>query len=312
MNFSSLPRRSYPCHECPFRRDVPAKFTVQRFAALRSTSEQPDPPLPRDFLQQPMFACHLGSPGSGEDLACAGWLATSAENNLAVRHSLSTGRLPFESLRPGSGWPPLFGSYEEMALLHSAGPDGAPLLNTDPGAFRSLFENFTSSAFRLETRTAYGVPEEDEPFHTWLSGEDPGTAWLQDWLDLMTAQTGNGRTVRRVRVVDHPPSDYLRFEISVTPHNLAAGEVIRYLPRQRSDELQLPGSEFWIFDRRLLVFLAFGTDDQFLGFASTDDPAAVSRHERIQQHAWSEALPYEQYVSEQLTDLTPYDTAAGG
>mgnify|MGYP006178464347 CR=1 FL=1 len=47
----------------------------------------------------------------------------------------------------------------------------------------------------------------------------------------MESQTSTGKRVERVRVVDDPPSDYLRFEISITPHNLAVGEDIRYLDR---------------------------------------------------------------------------------
>ena len=83
----------------------------------------------------------------------------------------------------------------------------------DPAALNRLFLNFSYTAYRLEVRAAYGVAEEDVPYQKYLAGEDPGTQWLKPWLDLMAEQAQQGKRVRRVRVVDDPPSDYLRWEI---------------------------------------------------------------------------------------------------
>ncbi|MFF0078040.1 DUF6879 family protein [Streptomyces sp. NPDC005494] len=45
-------------------------------------------------------------------------------------------------------------------------------------AFLRLFEDFAHAAFRLEVRTSYGIPEEDEPYRQFLAGEDPGLSWF--------------------------------------------------------------------------------------------------------------------------------------
>ncbi|MEU1604369.1 DUF6879 family protein [Micromonospora matsumotoense] len=165
-------------------------------------------------------------------------------------------------------------------------------LVTDPATFQRLFEDFHHAAFKLEVRRSYGVPSEDEPFQVFLAGRDPGVGWLRSWLDLMRAETAKGKRVERVRVVDEPPSDYLRFEMSVTPHNIAAGEDIRYLARRRATELALPQYDFWLFDSQLVAFLHFTDDDQFVGFSTTEDPAEVLKHCQCRDRAWTRATPF--------------------
>jgi Family of unknown function (DUF6283) len=116
---SEFPRRRFPCGECPWRRDTPAgAFPASRYDELRATSDQ-------SSLSAPLFGCHKGEPGTNADLACAGWLAVAGAEHLAVRVAVLTGRLEPEDLRPGAGWPELFGSYAEMAAVQGR-PDPCP------------------------------------------------------------------------------------------------------------------------------------------------------------------------------------------
>lgn len=162
-------------------------------------------------------------------------------------------------------------------------------------AFLRLFEDFAHAAFRLEVRTSYGIPEEDEPYRQFLAGEDPGLEWFAPWLDLMRAETGRGKRVERVRVIDAPPSDYLRFELWGTPYNLDAGEDIRYLGRDQAAALDLPGYDFWVFDAGTVARLQFGEHDRFLGVHLSDDPADVLRHVQWREAAWHHAVTFEEY-----------------
>ncbi|GAB3156782.1 hypothetical protein GCM10027290_55400 [Micromonospora sonneratiae] len=166
---------------------------------------------------------------------------------------------------------------------------------SDPGAFQKLFADFEHVAFKLEVRRAYGLPSEDIPFQQFLNGQDPGVAWLQNWLDLMESQTSTGKRVERVRVVDDPPSDYLRFEIFVTPHNLAAGEDIRYLDRDQARRLNLPNHDFWLFDSRTLAVLHFDSDNVFLGFETIDAVEEILRHCYWRDVAWTHARSFSDY-----------------
>lgn len=105
-------------------RRTPGRFPAQRFKELRATSVQPDPTDDDAYQaaalgQQPKFGCHKGAPGSGEDLACAGWLAVAGHQNLSVRLAVITGSLPASALTPGPNWPPLHDSYDAMAAAHN-------------------------------------------------------------------------------------------------------------------------------------------------------------------------------------------------
>jgi hypothetical protein len=113
-----LPRRRFPCAECPFRRDTkPGRFPACRYDALRETVGEPGREQPPGA---PMFACHKSPEGREE--ACAGWLAVCGIEHLGVRMAVLTSRLEPEDLRPGEGWPELFASYEEMAAVQGGTP----------------------------------------------------------------------------------------------------------------------------------------------------------------------------------------------
>lgn len=112
-----MPRRRYPCSECPFRRDTPpGQFPACRYEALRETVGQSGAEQP---IGAPVFACHKSPEGREE--ACAGWLAVCGIEHLGMRFAVVTGRLEPEDLRPGEGWPELFSSYDEMAAVQGGG-----------------------------------------------------------------------------------------------------------------------------------------------------------------------------------------------
>ena len=121
MSPEPVPRRRYPCTECPFRRDTePGMFPACRYDALRETAGEPGREAP---IGAPMFACHKSPEGREE--ACAGWLAVSGIEHLGVRMAVITGRLEPENLQPGHDWPSLFSTYEEMAATQGHG-NGEP------------------------------------------------------------------------------------------------------------------------------------------------------------------------------------------
>lgn len=161
-------------------------------------------------------------------------------------------------------------------------------------AFTDLFRRFEHTAFRLETRRAYGVAYEFEPYRLFLEGKDPGIEWLADWLELMREQTALGKRVERVRLIDDPPSDYLRFSLHCTPHNLAAGEDIRYLARAEAERLDLPEFDYWLFDSRLVARFHYD-GDRSLGVTLHEDPAAVVVAAAARDAAWHHALTLAQY-----------------
>ncbi|WP_433235347.1 DUF6283 family protein [Streptosporangium sp. CA-135522] len=120
MSTTEMPRRKFPCGECPWQVSAElGKFPAERYEELRATC-QPNaagvPPLPGT----PMFGCHVGDPKTGEDLACAGWLAVEGFEHIGVRLALADGRIPASALQPGHNWPELYPSYEAMAEANGA------------------------------------------------------------------------------------------------------------------------------------------------------------------------------------------------
>ncbi|MFC5833183.1 DUF6879 family protein [Nonomuraea insulae] len=140
-------------------------------------------------------------------------------------------------------------------------------------AFVDLFRTFAHTARRLETRERYDSPSEHEPLRRFLEGEPEDLAWFQNWLGIIGKATEEGKIFQRVRVVSFPLSDYSRFGLTLSRHNVAAGEDIRYLDRGQA--AGLPEQDFWVFDSSRVALLHFTDDDQLLGAELITDPAAV-------------------------------------
>jgi len=84
---------------------------------------------------------------------------------------------------------------------------------SDPALLDELFRTFASTAWRLEVRTSYGLIADDRPYQDFLAGRESDVSSLAPWFNLMRDQIRvRGKRVERVRVVDEPPSQYLRWE----------------------------------------------------------------------------------------------------
>jgi hypothetical protein len=147
----------------------------------------------------------------------------------------------------------------------------------------------------LEMRDAY-TPD-DPDWNEWKGGHhfNPAERW-SDWFDLMRETTGRGIGVRRARIISEPVTDYVRFEYDVTAgHNIAAGELVRWLPRQRAAGLTVPPTDFWVFDERVVIWNHFSGDGSWVGEERTDDPALAKLCATSFDAVWDRAIPHEEY-----------------
>jgi hypothetical protein len=175
---------------------------------------------------------------------------------------------------------------------------GRQLTFIEPGPdFAQLFRSFEHTAFRLETRDRYYSPREAESFRKFLAGE-PDVSYHENWLNMVRAATAEGRLFSRVRVVGLPPTDYTRFAMWVAGFTREAGDDIRYLTRDQADVAGLPGHDFWLFDSRKLVTMAFGEDGRFVGADVVEDPSAVVEHNYWRDAARHHALTPDEFVAE--------------
>ncbi|MHA6627074.1 DUF6879 family protein [Pseudonocardia sichuanensis] len=173
--------------------------------------------------------------------------------------------------------------------------------------FFALFQRFTSSARRLESRSHSSIEEEQPRFRAFLAGELPETCNRERtaWTEMVDHHTTRGRPFQRVRVMDEPLTDYNRYLLYRTPYNLAAGEDIRYLDRDRANALDLPDHDFWVFDSEIVCLLRFTADGRPLGHDVIADHGLAIRHEQWILRGWEAAVPYDEYVAADPTRVMP-------
>jgi hypothetical protein len=162
-------------------------------------------------------------------------------------------------------------------------------------AFAEFVLGYERTAFRLEGRERYNEPEEAEPLCRFLAGE-PDYAWNDEWAAMIRRRTVQGQRMSRVRIVTEPHSDYTRFGIDLARINVAAGEDIRYLSRDRAASLDLPGHDFWLIDSNRVGILYFGDDDTLLGAEITTEAAVVDLHSHWRDVACDAATPLAEYA----------------
>jgi hypothetical protein len=161
--------------------------------------------------------------------------------------------------------------------------------------FHRLFHDHRQ-AFHLEMKEEYHVEDEDEPFRQFLAGETVDPDWLADWLDHIRDATTAGCAMQRVRIVSEPLNDYARFLLALAAENVAAGEDIRYLPRDKAAGIDLPVEDCWLFDDSKLVFVLFPDEGRRVGLYPVDDAELTARYVTVRDQVWERAIPYAEYA----------------
>jgi hypothetical protein len=158
-----------------------------------------------------------------------------------------------------------------------------------------LLRSAERSAAHMEMRDAY-TPD-DPDWLDWRAGRrfDPAERWAS-WSGLVRATVDRGVSVRRLRLVSEPVTDYVRFEYDVTAvHNVAAGEQVRWLPRHTAAGLLVPCSDFGVFDDEMILWNHFAGDGSWIGEEKGDDPVVAKLCASSFDAAWERAIPHEAY-----------------
>ncbi|WP_119728605.1 DUF6879 family protein [Thermomonospora amylolytica] len=164
---------------------------------------------------------------------------------------------------------------------------------------QGLFDTFERDAFHLEMRDVYRVEDEVEPLRKWRQGvwtEEEAAQWWEPWLVKMRKATGEGRTVRRLRIVTEPITDYTRFLWEGTRFNVSAGEDVRWLPRHLVPEgTVLPPEDVWLFDDSRLIFNHFDEQALSMRMERVRDPEMIALVVQVRDALWPLAIPHEEY-----------------
>lgn len=146
------------------------------------------------------------------------------------------------------------------------------------------------SAWRWECQGEYREPSEAAPFRRFLAGQ-ADLAWFQGWMARVRRWTEAGQTIHRVRMLTDPLTDYLRFELSITPHAIDAGEDIRFLSSAQAAALSAPTEDFWLLDNDKVLALRFG-EHGVSGAELITDPDRVGDYRAWRDIATAAAVPY--------------------
>ncbi|MFI8810547.1 MULTISPECIES: DUF6879 family protein [unclassified Streptomyces] len=166
--------------------------------------------------------------------------------------------------------------------------------------FAELLAQCTTSAVHLETRDVYAVDEEDQDLKAWRSGElaslGDRSAWWGPFHDAVADAVGRGIAVQRARVVSLPATEYIQFEHACTPRNVAAGEDVRWLPREQALGLVLPAHDFWLFDGRLIRWHHFAGDGTHLRDGLDDRQDVAEQTAAAFRAVWGRSVPHEEFT----------------
>jgi hypothetical protein len=167
------------------------------------------------------------------------------------------------------------------------------------------FRSFRHSALRLETLPAYAVSGEAERIQAWREGRarPERSVRTSGYLREVAANVLAGRERTRVRIVDHPLSEYCRYQMAAYIESAAAGEHIRIVVRgggseQARQDLDIV-SDFWFFDQgtehERAVLLEYDAQGAFTGARLAAEPdLAVCRT------LWATSYKHSVHINEYL------------
>jgi hypothetical protein len=160
---------------------------------------------------------------------------------------------------------------------------------------------FRTSAFRLEARQYYDSPKEREWFERWRqTGEVPAFTPDNDpWCKLVAEAKAAGKTVQRVRLVQEPPTDYVRFELQCQLHSVEAGEDIRVTVVKPERDFAVNDDplgdmfDFWLFDEETVVELEYDHEGRYINAYEVTD--RDYRYRAYRSMALKRSIPLKEY-----------------
>jgi hypothetical protein len=67
------------------------------------------------------------------------------------------------------------------------------------------------------------------------------------------------------------------------------------MPRRQVSSIAFPGNDFWMFDRRLVVFHNYAGNGAIIDFTTSTDPAAIALCSSAFEAVWPLAIPHNDY-----------------
>jgi hypothetical protein len=151
-------------------------------------------------------------------------------------------------------------------------------------------QNFQASAFRLETRPVYSVPQEAAMLAAFKRDGSLPDMTDHPWVKRVRERCGAGKRMERVRVTSRPMTEYERFELSLYPHSHAAGEDIRIC-----DGGHLGEQDFWLFDNHMVILLHYDAEGSFKGFDF--EVERIGHYRQLRDLALSRSITLQEFLA---------------
>lgn len=146
---------------------------------------------------------------------------------------------------------------------------------------------------KLELRDHYEVDE--ATLNAWRNSDAEAVKAGMAFTGRVAAESAAGVTLRRIKVLSEPPSEYMRFALDMAGAIVDAGEDIRWLPRRLTSTLLLPGNDFFVLDDESVVFNVLDGDDGRAEQQLWTDPDVVGTCRAAFETAWKLAVPHRDY-----------------
>lgn len=160
------------------------------------------------------------------------------------------------------------------------------------------FSSFKKSAKRLELLQEYHIEDggEWEFFQKFQNGENcPLFEELVEWNKMLSTWKSEGKTIERVRLIESPITDYLKYEIytAYLPSEFA-GQKVNFVSREEFDKLNKNNlnKDFWIFDDKYVFEMIYDEKGAFLDAKLVEGSAQKKLYENLKKvsHSMQEVM----------------------
>jgi hypothetical protein len=159
---------------------------------------------------------------------------------------------------------------------------------------RSELIDDTRDLLKLELRDSYLIDRDD--LEAWRSGDQAKVAASYGlWRDEVASWVAAGRSMRRVRVISEPLSDYQRMSVEFSGLAVDAGEQLRWLPRRLVSAIALPGNDCFVLDGKTAMFNVLDGNADRAEIQLTTSTEVLTFCLDAFERAWALAVPHREY-----------------
>lgn len=168
-----------------------------------------------------------------------------------------------------------------------------------PGLAAFITEHHHHDLVRVETLDRYVSASDGSELDRFLRGEpEPDRAAKAGWLTRIRTDADAGRIWRRIRLVEPPLTDYVRYacEWGYTD-NTDAGEQVRVLDLSDAPvgaRVLVGIGDFYVLDDTRIVAMRYDEAGVFTGADPVDGPYAEVYRAAVRA-AWSNAEPFDRW-----------------